>query len=586
METWFGIIRSLDDALRLVEAARTGILPRVTRRLTDDERATLIRSGSVFIFEETEAQVRRWADSRLWSSSRMKGHFLLYTQLAHDPAGSSPTSTTGPTTRRPSDTSVSTTTSSPSLLDDKHVTPPPAPAPVPAPGTIGTSGDYDGDDDVFSSEGATAAGSNQAAAAGVGGAPTRTVFKKRALSLSTAFGQKLRLISYYAESDATAGALPTIDSDDRLANLPVPENLYYAANDTPVALSRRSATRLPTISGPVLAPQAASMPPSMVPGHGFYTAAAHDHQSHHPPYQQHGQAQALAQPQPHPQQQQRQLPAPIAVGTASAPASRQYHQSHNHVPTGQQYHSAQPPPSQQPHGPSPTNSYPPPHLHSASQQYHHPPYPATHPYSTSPPPPPGPPGSLLITSPRRPSYSPTRAHSHPYARPSMASPEHRQASTFPPVTAVPSSSSSSTGRQSWTHLDSPPPGILPHPSSTSASASMAHGTRSRSGSASSMINPHFQSMSLLPSPTSASVPAARSYPPPTDGPLVLPPIRTLSPSLESAPVPAGQGLPETAQDTRDGMARAHPDMRYAGLATSEDKRQLRALDAWSSEKKW
>ena len=38
------------------------MIPRVTRRLSDGEKAALIKSGRVVIFEENEAQIRRWTD--------------------------------------------------------------------------------------------------------------------------------------------------------------------------------------------------------------------------------------------------------------------------------------------------------------------------------------------------------------------------------------------------------------------------------------------------------------------------------------------------------------------------------------------
>ncbi|KAI9217582.1 Gti1/Pac2 family-domain-containing protein, partial [Blastocladiella britannica] len=81
LESWFGIINSQDDALRIIEAARTGKLPRITRKLTDAERMSIVRSGAVFVFEESESQLRRWTDTRFWSSSRMQGNFLIYTEL-------------------------------------------------------------------------------------------------------------------------------------------------------------------------------------------------------------------------------------------------------------------------------------------------------------------------------------------------------------------------------------------------------------------------------------------------------------------------------------------------------------------------
>ncbi|KAJ7122703.1 Gti1/Pac2 family-domain-containing protein [Mycena crocata] len=74
---WCGFIESTGDALLILEAARRGLIPRVTRRLVDAERR-MIASGSVFVFDEKESGIRRWTDGFFWSPSRILGNFLLY----------------------------------------------------------------------------------------------------------------------------------------------------------------------------------------------------------------------------------------------------------------------------------------------------------------------------------------------------------------------------------------------------------------------------------------------------------------------------------------------------------------------------
>lgn len=74
---WSGWIETTGDALLILEAAKRGIIPRVTRRLVDSERK-MIMSGSVFVFEEEESGIRRWTDGFYWSPSRILGNFLLY----------------------------------------------------------------------------------------------------------------------------------------------------------------------------------------------------------------------------------------------------------------------------------------------------------------------------------------------------------------------------------------------------------------------------------------------------------------------------------------------------------------------------
>ncbi|KAG5735426.1 hypothetical protein E4T56_gene12792 [Termitomyces sp. T112] len=83
---WSGWIETTGDALLILEAARRGLIPRVTRRLVDSERK-MICSGSVFVFDEDESGIKRWTDGFFWSPSRILGNFLLYRET--DKRGSS-----------------------------------------------------------------------------------------------------------------------------------------------------------------------------------------------------------------------------------------------------------------------------------------------------------------------------------------------------------------------------------------------------------------------------------------------------------------------------------------------------------------
>ncbi|KAF9514472.1 hypothetical protein BS47DRAFT_1392426 [Hydnum rufescens UP504] len=73
-------VRDTHDAHVLLEAVRLHKLQPVTRRLNEVERMSFIRSGSVFIWEESddETGLRRWTDGLLWSASRMREPFLFY----------------------------------------------------------------------------------------------------------------------------------------------------------------------------------------------------------------------------------------------------------------------------------------------------------------------------------------------------------------------------------------------------------------------------------------------------------------------------------------------------------------------------
>lgn len=83
---WSGWIETTGDALLILEAARRGMIPRVTRRLIDSERK-MITSGSVFVFDEDESGIKRWTDGFFWSPSRILGNFLLYRETEKRGAG-------------------------------------------------------------------------------------------------------------------------------------------------------------------------------------------------------------------------------------------------------------------------------------------------------------------------------------------------------------------------------------------------------------------------------------------------------------------------------------------------------------------
>ncbi|KAI3615058.1 camp-independent regulatory protein [Moniliophthora roreri] len=85
---WCGWIETTGDALLILEAARRGLIPRVTRRLVDSERK-MITSGSVFVFDEDESGIKRWTDGFFWSPSRILGNFLLYRETDKKSSGRS-----------------------------------------------------------------------------------------------------------------------------------------------------------------------------------------------------------------------------------------------------------------------------------------------------------------------------------------------------------------------------------------------------------------------------------------------------------------------------------------------------------------
>lgn len=77
-----GYIETTYDALLVFEAARRGMIPRVTRRLIERERG-MVQSGAVFVFDEHESGIKRWTDGLVWSPSRILGNFLVSYERIH-----------------------------------------------------------------------------------------------------------------------------------------------------------------------------------------------------------------------------------------------------------------------------------------------------------------------------------------------------------------------------------------------------------------------------------------------------------------------------------------------------------------------
>ncbi|KAI9300762.1 Gti1/Pac2 family-domain-containing protein [Cunninghamella echinulata] len=80
VETFHGYIETTQDSLLVLEACRRCLLPRISRRLQEKERK-LVRSGSVFVFDERDSGIKRWTDGLVWSPSRILGNFLIYREL-------------------------------------------------------------------------------------------------------------------------------------------------------------------------------------------------------------------------------------------------------------------------------------------------------------------------------------------------------------------------------------------------------------------------------------------------------------------------------------------------------------------------
>ncbi|KXG48698.1 Gluconate transport inducer 1/Pac2 [Penicillium griseofulvum] len=178
METYYGHVRTPADAIILFEACRIGLLPRVQRRLSEKERQS-IRSGSVFVWDEREAGMRRWTDGKSWSASRVSGSFLTYREMEGKRGGGSVSQ--GSTSRG------GKTPESRGSDDDR------------ADGT-----DEGPDGYRYKPDG----------------------LMKQSFSITTSNGQHLHLISYYSRSHPSAANLQQPTSDPALRHVRPQKGLY------------------------------------------------------------------------------------------------------------------------------------------------------------------------------------------------------------------------------------------------------------------------------------------------------------------------------------------------------------------------
>lgn len=79
--TFEGYVATTHDALILFEACLSKNLPYIGRRLHDQEKSSLVKSGYVIIYHESERGIKRGTDGVPWSPSRKLGDFLVYREL-------------------------------------------------------------------------------------------------------------------------------------------------------------------------------------------------------------------------------------------------------------------------------------------------------------------------------------------------------------------------------------------------------------------------------------------------------------------------------------------------------------------------
>ncbi|KAK4540331.1 hypothetical protein LTR36_009288 [Oleoguttula mirabilis] len=371
METYNGHVRTPADAIILFEACRIGLLPRVQRRLSEKERQS-IKSGSVFVWDEREAGMRRWTDGKSWSASRVSGSFLTYREMEGKRGGSN---------------------------FDKNAN---------RDGVQGNDGDSDGGPDGYRYK------------------PDGLM--KQSFSITTNNNQHLHLISYFSRASAATQTLMQPSNDPQLRHIRpekgmYPESTVHEQSTIPAVtrgpMGSPSYTHSPHQPSPYAraapygyGPHPGWAPPSPMhtpPPHPQYSPYYHQPQGHYPG---HSPLQNMHYPPP-PQGAYGQPPPMTAFDRPPPPLTN------NGLP---------PPPPQQQYGqPHPPNGYQ--HGYAYPNGYHQS-YQPQHLQGTAPPyPPPYPPPQQLqhydsrppaVAQPQQPSdRRDDRSDSHQLAQPSQ-----------------------------------------------------------------------------------------------------------------------------------------------------------------------
>lgn len=319
METYHGIVRTPADAIKLFEACRLGLLPRVQRRLSEKERQS-INTGSVFVWDEREAGMRRWTDGKSWSASRVSGSFLTYREMEGKRGGGFGSTSS----RRSAGKTPDSGRGSDDLSDD---------------------GEPDGY--RYKADG----------------------LMKQSFSITTSQGQHLHLISYFSRPHPNEPDMPQPSTDPSLRHIMPPKGMYpeSSMNEQPVPATTR--TPMPTYAHPPpqhhpgYHPQYAQAPypgwppsPVATPPYSHYTVTGHYAQApplphphaHHPHAHLHGPAYSpmhhphylQGPPPPHPYDQRHALPPPGSAQQqprGMAPYGHPHQHPHQYAATSPPY---------------------------------------------------------------------------------------------------------------------------------------------------------------------------------------------------------------------------------------------------------
>lgn len=258
-----GYIQSTHDALIVFQGCRNGKYPKVTRRLHERERRQ-ISSGSVYVFDEHEAGIKRWTDGRIWSPSRILNNFLIYREIDQK----RPTPSSSSTSSTPNQhANNNNTNNSSGVVAPSHPSPPvsnasesppnganlqstnnasnplqpshsnqskPAESEPPGPSrpefTTTTSSSTQPDANNSSSQQANSPLNRDVERSLVGSLTTTYKFKRDGLVKKTISLDGMHMISYYKLDDVIAGRLRTPSSHPENLRLQISEDLLKAQN--------------------------------------------------------------------------------------------------------------------------------------------------------------------------------------------------------------------------------------------------------------------------------------------------------------------------------------------------------------------
>lgn len=376
--TWHGFLDTTKDAMTIVEAALQGRLSHISRRPHDKERAEMLTSGTVLVYEENASGIKRWTDAVHWSPSRVMNNCLIYRQLVRalkpeeKKAALNPSCGSKRKRKESASPSVTNTGESINHADDEYEH-----------STLDTG---PGDATPTESFGKVYANFAQSLTPDqqrryCGSLIDSYEFKEGGLMKKTISvkyqGTHHHIISYYSLEDVVNGKLNRPFQDPKLANIqPRPELL----TGWKVSLEDEESKDMPLVTGysqhiphshvqhPTVGPVTHGLPaPTLhlqVPTEYWHGSQVQQYASptHHSP-------QHFAPPQhtTSPYTQQAYQPQPSS--TQQFPQQAPSHQYSSQHPPAQQYHPHPTPASQFPSQPQATQHYPSGQHISASQQY-------------------------------------------------------------------------------------------------------------------------------------------------------------------------------------------------------------------------